>query len=377
MTTSPNFDQLDLIACPLFVLDTRQLDYPVYVAFNAWARRNSTRPLTDYIGKTARDVYPSAHGQAAFRHHQDAARNGETVTYEIDLPIDGKLRSTRTTLTPDLDASGRVTHLYGYSEDTTDWREAQERRVRFDALTSEMEQFVSVAAHDLRTPMRHVAVLADMLREDFVDHGDGKLGLLAMLEDVACKSMSLISDVLAHANAAVPEGMISQFCFASLCEDICDVLDPQNRHVVTYSQSILLSDRAAMQVVLRNILDMVLRQGAQDRLKIDIISKSGPEGMIEVALDDNGHGFELPAVNILRGQALEEGGHGRYGLAGVRRLVSTRGGAIKIRPSTEHSGSVIEVALPGSLITATAPELAGRFAKTISQTAATRLSNER
>jgi len=53
-----------------------------------------------------------------------------------------------------------------------------------------------MAAHDLRTPMNNVKTMADMLRHDFQDMGDGKLELINMLERVAVKSTNLINDVL-------------------------------------------------------------------------------------------------------------------------------------------------------------------------------------
>lgn len=364
--TSDNFALLDNFATPLFVLDARDAEAPVYAAFNAWARRIATRPLSDYIGRDAREVYPSGHGQTAFRHHQEAARSGQTITYEVDLPIDGRIRSIRTTLTPRRDAGGKVRHLFGFSQDITELREAHERQAEFDALTFELENFVSIAARDLRMPMRHVAALADLLRENFVDHGDGKIALINMITDVAGKSMSLISDVLAHASARPPDGRASQFCFGTLCQDIYDVLDPQNRHVVIYSDGVVEADRPTLQVVLRNILDLTFLRSGGRRLRIDIVAKPGREGMLDLWLDDNGFGFDFAAMELFTDPSVVEQCDDRGGLCGVARLIQTRGGTIRTTTGRAQGATVISISLPGKI---TGPRSAPRLPEPVGQPA--------
>lgn len=345
MHKTADFTQLDYIHAAVFVLEVSDNGDPVYVAFNRFACDVANRPLSDFLGRTAFEVYPLAYGRTAYERHCEVARSGAVMTYELDLPLGGMTRSIRTTLVPRKDPDGAVQYLYGSSTDITEGRSAQQAQVQLETLMAEREQFVTIAAHDLRAPMRNVAALAEMLLEDFVDHGDGKADLITMLEDVARKTMTLISDVLSHARATNPsENTASTFNFTALCRDICDVLDPQSLHRVTVTPAQLYTDRTALQIVLRNLLDNAIKHGGRDCLDLNIDVTSAPHGMLEVTLTDNGSGFSDPAIVFLAGGAFKP--DSGYGLLGVRRLIAARGGSISAENGAV-AGAIVHFSLPG------------------------------
>lgn len=108
--------------------------------------------------------------------------------------------------------------MFGTSVDLTQEQNTRDAQVSFKTIATEMEQFVTMAAHDLRAPLRNMSMIAEMLSEGFVDHGDGKVELIIMPDDLAQKSMVLISDVL----------------------------DPHNQHSFTYTVVELVADRTAI-----------------------------------------------------------------------------------------------------------------------------------
>lgn len=349
---TPDFTHLDYVQFPVFVLVVRDDGVPVYITLNAFGRAIAKRPLSDFVGRSALDIYPGAFGRTAYARHCEVADKGAAMTYELDLPLGGVTRAIRTTLVPCRDDTGAVRYLYGTSQDVTADRATHEARISYETVMAEMEQFIALAAHDLRAPMRNIALLADMLREDFVDYGDGKLELITMMEDVATKSMALISDVLSHARAGAPnESAAATFNFAALCRDICDVLDPQGHHSITSTQADLTTDRTALQIVLRNLLDNAIKYGGRAALEIDITVRAAAEGTLAVTLTDNGVGFSDPAIVFLDGGALKiDSG---YGLLGVRRLIAARQGEI-CATNSETGGAVIRFTLPGTWAGATA-----------------------
>lgn len=349
--TKHTFGHLDFVASPVFVLKPDGAGVPRYVAFNANARAIARRPLADYLGQTAQTVYPGAFGLTAFERHCEVTRSGQPMTYQLELPLAGRNRSVRTTLIPQLDAQGHVAFLYGTSVDLTAEQANKEAQVSFHTITSEMEQFVAMAAHDLRAPLRNVAMIADMLNDGFVDHGDGKAELIDMLDTVAQKSMTLISDVLDHARAVDTADTNTKFNFAALCRDICDVLDPQNQHQFTYTTAELITDRTAMQIAIRNIIDNALKYGARESLSITITAQRGDGGMLDVIMTDSGHGFADGALKFLNGGAFRV--DSGYGLLGVRRMVQARGGHLTACNLDDGSGTIIRFSLPGEWVGAT------------------------
>lgn len=350
MRTPDDFCQLDHVASPIFVIEASPTSEPVYVFLNQCGRTLANRPLSDFVGRNALEIYPGASGRNAYERHCAVIASGTPLTYEIELPLGGQNRAIRTTLTPELDGNGKVRLIYGSSIDVSTERDALEAQVSFDTVTSEMEQFIAMAAHDLRAPMRNVSLLAEMLRDDFVDHGDGKVQVIDMLEDVATKSMSLITDVLAHARATAPKNPRTTFDFAVLCREICDVLDPRGHHVFNVCSTQITADRTAFQIALRNIIDNAIKHGQRTHLEMDISTTCSDTDMLEVTFRDDGAGFDNSALVFINGGTfrMDSG----YGLLGVRRMINARGGRITARNGAQ-GGGIVQFTLPGADITDT------------------------
>jgi light-regulated signal transduction histidine kinase (bacteriophytochrome) len=138
----------------------------------------------------------------------------------LSLPIDGEVRSFRTHLKPTFDPNGNVTRLIGTSEDISAEEELKTLRLRTQTVSKELEEFMYMAAHDLRGPMRSVHILADFLREDFSDLGDGKLDLIDKLENISVQANSMLDEVLEHAEITGTQESMETFNLSELCNDI-------------------------------------------------------------------------------------------------------------------------------------------------------------
>ena len=345
MGSETQFSHLDHIASPVFVLQVSDEGLPIYAAFNAHARRVAQRPLSDFLGKTAVEIYGEALGRVAYRRHCEVIDSGKTTTYELELPIGDGPRQVRTTLSPVFDDAGNVVMIYGSSVDLSADKRARETQVSLDTLTNEMEQFIAMAAHDLRAPMRNVGQIADMLREDFVDHGDGKVELIDMLEDIAGKSMSLISDVLAHARATEKQRPMELFDLAPLCRDIFDILDPSGKHRLVVDPVTLRTEKTALQITLRNLIENALKHGQRAQMDIEVVARAFNADQIELCITDNGVGFDNPGVLFLEsGEFRVDSG---YGMLGIRRLINARNGVIHASNRETGNGSVVSFTLPG------------------------------
>lgn len=339
---------LDLLHTPVFVLEVGADGIPRYVAFNACARDIAGRPLSDFLGKTAEDVFAGAYGRRAFARHCDAVRNAVPMTYDLDLPLGGRVRTIRTTLSPELDADGHVIRLFGSSIDISAEISAQHARLEFETLSSEMEQFVAMAAHDLRAPMRNISALAEIMRDDFADPADPRHETLDLIENVANRSMDLITEVLAHTQSTSIEKQEQVFSFPAMCHRVFDALDPEGAHRVETSLLTLKADRTAIIIVLRNLVENAIKHGNRDRLKMIVTVETGMPGMIDITLTDNGDGFSDAALDIMNGGKFKaESG---YGLFAVKRLISARSGTLAARNLPDNSGAVVRFSLPGEIV---------------------------
>lgn len=348
MSDTSLYTVFDNIAAPIFVLELDAQGEPVYSVLNAHGRALAERPLSDYLNKTAKQVYPGAYGRIAYARHCAAFEAGQLATYDLDLPIGGRLRSIRTTLQPDKDAFGTVIRVFALSVDVTSERNAKDAKVEFDTLSSEMEQFVYHAAHDLRSPMRNIALLTDLLRDSFQGEDDGKLELIDLIDKVVFRSMELIADVLSHAemNSVTPDNTV--FSFPALCHQIIELLDPQSQHHFETSVKTVKADKTAMMIVLRNLVDNSIKHGGKKTLDINIQVETGLPGMLDVTLTDTGGGFSPDALKALNAGQLKA--EKSYGLFGAKRLISARGGTLVAHNHPGGTGASVRFSLPGGIL---------------------------
>ena len=341
-------DCLDYVSTPVFALAVNDDGIPTYIAFNAYARDSSGLSLEDVLGKTAIEVYPGRGGQSAYERHLEVIKSRKPSEYEVSLSIAGEIRQIKTSLNPVLDANGRVIELVGTSLDITELKAGLESQAAVDTITTEMEDFITMAAHDLRTPMRNVQNIADMLRDDFEDLGDGKLDLVGLLEDVALKATSLITDVLAHAQATKARREMVLFDFGELCSEIQDILDPFGHHKIQFENFWITGDKTAYQIVLRNLLDNALKHGGENCLNVSISMSATYEDMIEIEVRDNGKGFADPGLAFLGGGKMRV--DSGFGLLGVKRMIKARNGTITVSEPEIGSGSIVRFTLPGVIV---------------------------
>jgi signal transduction histidine kinase len=345
--TQSDFSPYAHIATAVFVVDVAADGIPRYCYLNPAAEQATGLSLSGIQGRTALEVHPGRSGEVAYHQHLKAIASGDETTYVLDLNVSGDARIIQTTLVPVLDKFGKVTQMVGTALDASGTAMTREITSTWGSGPSEVEHFVAMAAHDLRTPMRNVQIIADMLREDFEDHGDGKLDLIDLLDDVASKSSELIEGVLEHALSGSVKPERLPFDFGLLCRTMTEVLDPTGQHHFAWTPAALQADKTAIQIALRNLLDNALKHAQRDHVRIDIQARMISTGMIEISVQDNGAGFDNP------GQAFLDSGEFRtgsgYGLLGIRRLISARGGKIRVEKGPGDVGSVVRFSLPGTL----------------------------
>jgi signal transduction histidine kinase len=210
-----------------------------------------------------------------------------------------------------------------------------------------MEQFVAMAAHDLRAPMRNVTMLAEVLKDGFVDHGDGKLDMINMMDGIADKTMKLIDDILMHTHLIEAQEAETLFDLTELTRLICDILDPEERHRVNVTPAMLLTDKTVMQIALRNLIENAVKHAGRLQMLMDLTIEQLPDDKIAVTLEDNGKGFSAAALELMNGGGFRV--DSGYGLFGVRRMIRVRGGMITAGNSPTTGGATIRFTLPGRI----------------------------
>ena len=338
---------IDSAAVPVFVLEQDASGRLIYVAFNRAARQVSGFPLEDVLGKTAQEVYPGRAGQIAYNWHVQAARSGVPLTYEVLLPFGESTRPIRTTLEPVMDDVGAITHLVGTSYDLSRDTFVSKLQANAEVLNSEIEEFVSIAAHDLRSPLTKIQGLAGLLKHGFQDLGDGKLEIINMLERVSIKSFELVAEVLSYTEVAKLGEEINHFALRELCSELMTVLDPDGRHSLVHDEVWLRADRTALQIVIRNLIDNAIKHCGCSHVEIHITLQDFDDGCLHITVRDNGRGFDGAAISFIESKRVAT--HSGFGLASIQRLIKTRGGALTIQQLEKGKGTAVKFTFPGEI----------------------------
>lgn len=355
----PDFAPFDCIAHPVFVLTEAADGTLVYAFLNAAGRAYFGAELDEIRGKSARDLFSGRASATVYRRQREAWDSAGPFDYEIALPIADDIIWVQTHLTPGFDAAGHMTHMVGVSTDITAHKQLEQAQAMTAALTQEMEDFVSFAAHDLRSPIANVRMLADVLRDGFVDLGDGKLEMIDMIETISERALDLVTDVLSHSVAAQADVRRTQFNFGALCDDILVTLDPTRAHDVTVTCAHLEADYTALHIILRNLIDNAFKHAQRDAITMQISVLQHSTDTLRMTVCDDGAGFPDPALAFLSGG--ETSAESGFGLLGVRRLVRARGGTIAAVPPVSGRGAQVQVTLPGMVRACVAQDV-GAFA---------------
>lgn len=345
-------DLLDLIETVVFVLEPNEAGDVVYVAFNDFCSRTLDLPRDRIIGRTARAIYPGRLGELAYSRHVQAVESAKPMSFETHLPVDGNIHHLKTQLRPLFDEQGKLLRVIGTSREVTAENAVRALQLDSQAMESEVEQFVNLAAHDLRAPMRNANTLTAMLKDGFQDLGDGKLDIINMLEKVTHNTLSLIGDVLKHADSARTQqnNSPSEFDLEHLFIETMAMLDPMDKVHTRSNSCILFGDATVTQIVLRNLIDNAIKHNSDAELRLSLSASADDDQrkFYRLALEDNGSGFPDPATAFSESErkTIDNGG---FGLLGVRRLVKTRGGNIRAE-NLSGGGALITFTLPGQLL---------------------------
>ena len=344
MDVEMQFALFDLVAHPVFVLASDREANWRCLKLNSTAAKALN--LADQGEKELAECFPNQLANTIGGLAETAKRTERPYITEQKMQLGDNMRLVRLQLHPLTSATNGTQFVIGSWDDITE--KCYQKPNSFDTA-EETQDFICVAAHDLRAPMQRVSAAADMLRDGFQDLGDGKLELINMLERVSTNAIEMISDVLSYAEAQTVGGPRMEFDAGKLIDSLMLMLDPDQCVEYNFTDCLLTCDRTVLQCVLRNLLDNSMRHASleDDSLKVSITFR--PTGdYIRLIYEDNGTGFEpdllfQPARNFIRNAG--------FGMLAMRRIVHAQGGSIVAGHSESGRGAKIMIGLPGRFAT--------------------------
>lgn len=213
-----------------------------------------------------------------------------------------------------------------------------ERTSELQQSLRELETFTYSAAHDLRSPIRAIAGLSEVMIEDFGE-GLGEQGtkLLKTMGSSAMRMGDLIDALLEMSRLSRSAMNLTEVDISQMASELGEALlasEPERRAVVTVASGLqALADPTLVRCVLDNLMRNAWKfSGKKDITRIEVdgfVHEEGPVFFVK----DQGCGFDMKFAerlfapfNRLHNQA-EFSGSG-IGLSIVKRIVTRHGGRV-------------------------------------------------
>lgn len=231
----------------------------------------------------------------------------------------------------------------GYAKITRDISERRAADLRLRELTAsneELEQFIQVASHDLREPLRKVLAFCDLLVEDegerLSPQGHGYLGSIT----AATRRMQGLLASLLSLSRVTSQGRSFDPCqldvvLTDVRSDLQVAIAERGASIHCEALPELEADEAQMRQLFQNLIENSIkyaRQGVAPEITVRALPEADPE-FVRIECRDNGIGFEPQYAERIFGIFQRLHSRDQYGGAGVglsicRKICVRHGGSI-------------------------------------------------
>ena len=245
-------------------------------------------------------------------------------------------------------------------EDVTEQRAAErrlvEQRRELERSNAALDEFASIASHDLQEPLRKILAFGERLEMSAGPVLQGEAhGYLGRMLGAAARMRTLISDLLTYSQAATRSHPFEPTDLARVAREVVadleTVIADAAGRVEIGALPVIDADATQMRQLLQNLVGNALKYRHAHRTPVVRISSSSPDAArCAIAVADNGIGFNpeyseriFKMFERLHGRARYDGSG--IGLAICRRIAERHGGTITAT-SSPGQGATFTVTLP-------------------------------
>ncbi len=298
----------------------------------------------------------------------------DRLTHRIVEPIEGLAESTRRLAAGDLSARAEASEIDEFDRLATDFNSMadrlqwtisslEHRTRRLVDSNRQLEDFASVAAHDLHEPLRKIQFFGDRLEKVAGDELDDTARDYVVRMSGAARRMSdLIDSLLAYARvsttAAPFEAVDLNQTVDGVLSDLERVVADTDAHITVGDLPVVHADPVQMRQLFQNLISNALKyHETAAPVRVTVEADTGDEpaeaaavcGRARVLVRDNGIGIDPAQHDRIFGVFTRLHGRSEYdgtgiGLAVCRRIIDRHDGCITVE-SRPGEGSTFAVTL--------------------------------
>lgn len=219
----------------------------------------------------------------------------------------------------------------------------REYLAQLERSNEDLEAFAAAISHDLKSPVRQVHVLANILREDL---GPGISGpvedSLSRIERTTERMRSLVDGLLAYSKVQGGEdrGVLElRPVLDSVLEDLGEEVRAADAKVeISGSMPAVFANRTRMRQLFQNLLSNAVKYRGERPVEVNVTAAALGDDLVQISVQDNGIGVPADCrervfdVFLRLNPGSDVPGAG-VGLALCRRIVESNGGRVWVEDS--------------------------------------------
>ncbi|HTL11493.1 MAG TPA: ATP-binding protein, partial [Bdellovibrionota bacterium] len=304
----------------------------------------SKYPREELLGQNHRIINSGYHSRDFFVEMWKTIAGGKIWEGEIrNRAKDGSYYWVNTTIVPFLDLKGHPEQYVSIRYEITQRKDAEEQlRIYADRLersNQELQDFASIAAHDLQEPLRKILSFGDRLmichKEQLTDEGQDYLGRMLVS---ATRMRQLIDDLLTYSRVTTKAKPFEPVDLNQVVKDVLSDLEVRIEQVKGTVEVAELpkvqADPSQMRQLFQNLIANALKFHRKDEAPVVKIGVTQGSGRCTLSVSDNGIGFDekyldkiFTIFQRLHGRDQYEGNG--VGLAVCRKIAERHGGGIR------------------------------------------------
>lgn len=314
----------------------------------------------ELVGRNHRIINSGYHPPEFFADMWKTISSGRYWEGEVkNRAKDGTFYWMHTTITPMLNDHGIPYEYVSIRFEITQRKIAEEKlkiyAARLEGSNKELQDFASIAAHDLQEPLRKILTFGDRLKVKCTEvlPVEGKDYLARMLS-AASRMRTLIDDLLSYSRVQSKPKEFSpidlNLVLTNVLADLEVRIEQTQAKIKSDHLPFISGDESQMRQLFQNIISNSLKF-QKPNTPPEIIVTATPSGhFVKISIQDNGIGFDekyldriFTIFQRLHDRSEYEGTG--VGLSIVRRIVERHGGSISAE-SQPTIGSTFHMILP-------------------------------
>lgn len=319
----------------------------------------------ELLGQNHRIINSGFHEKEFFVDMWKTIANGQTWEGEVrNRAKDGSFYWVNTTIVPFLNDQGKPVQYVSVRYEITERKLAEDKlkvyAKKLEVSNQELQDFASVAAHDLQEPLRKILSFSDRLQTKSKDELKPEvLDYLSRIQSSAQRMRVLINDLLTYSRVTTKA---QPFVPVDLNQVLTDVVSDLELRLEQTGGTIeknelptIEADTTQMRQLLQNLIGNALKFVPPDRkplvrVESQLLKSSALGPACQIKITDNGIGFEEKYLDRIF--TIFQRLHGRHeyegtgiGLAVCRKIADRHGGIITAT-SRLGEGSSFIIILP-------------------------------